>query len=364
VALYTRIGSAEELRYVLADNLGSAETFVEDGVGTVVNASFTAYGLRRDAQTWAGEPSNRAALDNITRQGFTFQTVLGAMGLNHMNGRVQDAITAKFLSPDPYVTDPDYTQNYNRYSYVYNNPATYVDPSGFGCVDVQRSTSIGVTVPPRPGSAPDDRGTIAALTTHQWTQTICWDHTGSGEGRREGGDEGDRGGGGGGGGGGKTGETPPPPCELGPSSASGAIGASVYSGVGGEGAVGLHDGRTFATGRAGWGLGSSFTYNPEGGLPATPPAEAPGGYQLNVSAKAGIAGGIPFTSFGFSWQFELGVAYDSNGGFIVLKDFKKPKYGFPSEKGFRRAASIGGQYSVYGRKATVYKNSGTCRAQR
>ena len=53
------------------------------------------------------------------------------MGLNHMNGRVQDAVTGRFLSPDPYVPDPGNTQSYNRYTYVNNNPLSYVDPTGF-----------------------------------------------------------------------------------------------------------------------------------------------------------------------------------------------------------------------------------------
>jgi hypothetical protein len=50
-----------------------------------------------------GGPSGTA--ENITRQGFTYQTVLGRMGLNHMNGRVQDAISGTFISPDPYIPD-------------------------------------------------------------------------------------------------------------------------------------------------------------------------------------------------------------------------------------------------------------------
>jgi RHS repeat-associated protein len=69
-------------------------------------------------------------MDGVTREGYTFQTVLGSMGLNHMNGRVQDAITGRFLSADPYVQNPS-TQSYNRYSYVNNNPLSYTDPTGF-----------------------------------------------------------------------------------------------------------------------------------------------------------------------------------------------------------------------------------------
>jgi hypothetical protein len=35
-----------------------------------------------------------------------------------------------FLSPDNYVQNPFGSQNYNRYSYVLNNPLKYIDPSG------------------------------------------------------------------------------------------------------------------------------------------------------------------------------------------------------------------------------------------
>ena len=53
------------------------------------------------------------------------------MGLNHMNGRVQDAVTGRFLSPDPNIPDATSAQSYNRLSYVYNNPLSFIDPSGF-----------------------------------------------------------------------------------------------------------------------------------------------------------------------------------------------------------------------------------------
>jgi RHS repeat-associated protein len=75
-------------------------------------------------------------MDAISRQGYTYQTVLGSIGLNHMNGRVQDAMTGRFISADPYITEPTNTQNYNRYSYVYNNPLTNIDPSGFDSCSV------------------------------------------------------------------------------------------------------------------------------------------------------------------------------------------------------------------------------------
>ena len=52
-------------------------------------------------------------------------------GLINMNGRLYDPIAGRMLSPDIYVQDPTNSQNYNRYSYVLNNPLKYTDPSGW-----------------------------------------------------------------------------------------------------------------------------------------------------------------------------------------------------------------------------------------
>jgi hypothetical protein len=47
------------------------------------------------------------------------------------NGRVYDPVVGRFLSPDPVIQSPDFTQNYNGYSYCLNNPLKYIDPSGY-----------------------------------------------------------------------------------------------------------------------------------------------------------------------------------------------------------------------------------------
>jgi RHS repeat-associated protein len=51
-------------------------------------------------------------------------------GLMHMNGRLYDPQVGRMLSADNNVQDPANGQNYNRYSYVMNNPLKYTDPTG------------------------------------------------------------------------------------------------------------------------------------------------------------------------------------------------------------------------------------------
>lgn len=47
-----------------------------------------------------------------------------------MNGRMYDPVLGRMLSPDNYVADPLFTQDYNRYTYARNNPLIYTDPDG------------------------------------------------------------------------------------------------------------------------------------------------------------------------------------------------------------------------------------------
>jgi len=47
-----------------------------------------------------------------------------------MNARLYDPLVGRFLSPDPFVQAPGFTQSFNRYSYVWNNPLRWVDPTG------------------------------------------------------------------------------------------------------------------------------------------------------------------------------------------------------------------------------------------
>jgi RHS repeat-associated protein len=135
IAVYARTsGGTNTFSYMLSDHQGSVSDLTSSTGTSTVNESFTPYGLRRNPATWSGAASNSdlTTAAGITRQAYTFQTQMGLwMGLNHMNGRVQDSMIGRFLSADPHITDPTNTQSYNRYSYAINNPLTRVDPTGF-----------------------------------------------------------------------------------------------------------------------------------------------------------------------------------------------------------------------------------------
>ena len=51
-------------------------------------------------------------------------------GLINMNARLYDPEIGRFISPDPILAEPGWSQGLNPYSYVRNNPLTWVDPSG------------------------------------------------------------------------------------------------------------------------------------------------------------------------------------------------------------------------------------------
>ena len=68
--------------------------------------------------------------DVPTDQRFTGQRRDATIGLYDYNARWYDPALGRFVQPDPLVPDPGNPQALNRYTYVYNNPLRYTDPTG------------------------------------------------------------------------------------------------------------------------------------------------------------------------------------------------------------------------------------------
>lgn len=111
------------------DYLGSITQITTLDGKIVANYSYDPWGRLRDPETFeiyaAGEEP-----ELFLGRGFTGHEHLTWFGLINMNARLYDPLLGRFLSPDPYVQAPDFTQNFNRYSYALNNPLRYTDESG------------------------------------------------------------------------------------------------------------------------------------------------------------------------------------------------------------------------------------------
>ena len=77
---------------------------------------------------------NNFGYDNVTTtfdRGYTFHEHYDGFDLINMNGRLYDPILGRMLSPDVLIQDDRSSQAYNRYSYCFNNPLRFTDPSGY-----------------------------------------------------------------------------------------------------------------------------------------------------------------------------------------------------------------------------------------
>ncbi|AWB67996.1 hypothetical protein C2869_16885 [Saccharobesus litoralis] len=123
--------------YNLKDHLGSTHVVTNEDGQIHHELSFNAWGERRISDLSEGSVDTYSLSSN---RGFTGHEMLDNDNLIHMNGRVYDPEIGRFLSADPLIQAPIYTQSYNRYSYTWNNPLSMVDPSGFQTVSTNTDT--------------------------------------------------------------------------------------------------------------------------------------------------------------------------------------------------------------------------------
>ncbi len=126
VALYVQ-GDTNAMYTLHTNYIGSIEK-ISDKNGNVVDSMFyTPFGQRRLFSDWSKTDTAKHLID----RGFTGQQHLDNFALINFNGRMYDPVLAHFLSPDPYIQNPENPLNYNRYSYCLFSPLQYVDPTGF-----------------------------------------------------------------------------------------------------------------------------------------------------------------------------------------------------------------------------------------
>ncbi|RMH88119.1 hypothetical protein EBB59_12155 [Lysobacter pythonis] len=128
VALQLIVGQQASTYYQFHDRLGSLIRLT-DAAGTVLGQmDFQGFGGRRHPDTLRDD---RAPNTRLSTRGYTGHEMIdGALGLIHMNARMFDPQLGRFLQVDPVVQAPENAQSWNAYTYVFNNPYAYTDPTG------------------------------------------------------------------------------------------------------------------------------------------------------------------------------------------------------------------------------------------
>lgn len=116
------------IKYWHKDHLGSNMVVTAANHAVVERLAYEPFGKRRFV---AGQTdANGTLVATSTDRGYTEHEHMDEVGLINMNGRVYDPALGRFMSADSIVPNPSFTQDYNRYAYVLNNPLTYIDPTG------------------------------------------------------------------------------------------------------------------------------------------------------------------------------------------------------------------------------------------
>lgn len=116
--------------YLYKDHLGSVNTVTNNTGIIVYEQNFDAWGRKRNPTSWNYSSITPTPSQFSWLRGFTGHEHLEEFGLINMNNRMYDPLLARMLAVDNFVQNPYNSQNYNRYSYVMNNPLAYTDPDG------------------------------------------------------------------------------------------------------------------------------------------------------------------------------------------------------------------------------------------
>lgn len=127
---WTGTSGTQTLQYLHPDRLGSP-VVVTTSTGTLAQRrSFDAWGNPRSASMISAAPS-AATQVAFTGHEEDVGVSTGGKTLVDAGGRLYSPWLKRFWSPDPFVQAPHYGPSWNRFSYTFNNPLKFTDPSGY-----------------------------------------------------------------------------------------------------------------------------------------------------------------------------------------------------------------------------------------
>ena len=100
MAIFTKVDdglpATDKTRWLHKDHLGSIDLVTDEAGLAAETRSFDPWGRPRDAD-WTPAPADPPLAE--TPRGFTDHEHIQTVGLIHMNGRVQDPVTGRFIRP-------------------------------------------------------------------------------------------------------------------------------------------------------------------------------------------------------------------------------------------------------------------------
>jgi RHS repeat-associated protein len=132
---------ASRVTYLHTDLQGSTVALtnrhgeLSDDDGWLREQFYDPFGRRINTQNEPVGGNNRGG----PRQGYTGHEHDVEYGLINMKGRIYDPTARRFLTPDPVIQNPLASQGHNRYTYVWNNPSTLTDPTGWQVCEAEYS---------------------------------------------------------------------------------------------------------------------------------------------------------------------------------------------------------------------------------
>jgi len=112
-------GLQPTIKYMHGDHLGSISVITDANGAVLERLRFDVFGAPVNPTTGAAKASFGAS---NTNRGYTGYEMDASTGLINMNARLYDPVLGRFISADTIVPNPGNMQDFNRYSYVLNNP--------------------------------------------------------------------------------------------------------------------------------------------------------------------------------------------------------------------------------------------------
>lgn len=137
-----------------SDHLGSTSVVTDDMGNKCHEIGYYPFGTYR----YGGSSS-------AVKYTFTGQEDDNEIGLYNFRARLYDPELGRFISADTIVPEPGNLQSLNRYSYCYNNPLIYIDPSGhWGWEAVFAAVIIGAIIGGATAAAAGNNIFVGAFT--------------------------------------------------------------------------------------------------------------------------------------------------------------------------------------------------------